>query len=164
MVYRQREASGIGEGLFDLDFEKFATPHIVKLAYVLTVVLAGLMSLVVLWRTLNAGAIGFVLGWVIAPLFFFAVLAYSRVVLEALSAVVGMGQNISEMASRTVTPVADRQTALEYLGEHGKSRVDEIADGPGIPEPDLRRVLTSLKNEGRIQEESLGTYGPVRTG
>jgi len=74
--------------LFDVDFQSFITPRIVKVLYVLTMVVFGLAALVyVVWAFTESIVFGLLMLVIIAPLMFLLYLIYTRVVLELFLAI-----------------------------------------------------------------------------
>jgi len=74
--------------LFDVDFESFITPRIVKVLYVLTMVVFGLAALAyVVWAFTESIVFGLLMLVIIAPLMFLLYLIYTRVVLELFLAI-----------------------------------------------------------------------------
>ena len=74
--------------LFDVDFESFITPRIVKVLYVLTMVVFGLAALAyVIWAFTESIVFGLLMLVIIAPLMFLLYLIYTRVVLEIFLAI-----------------------------------------------------------------------------
>jgi hypothetical protein len=74
--------------LFDVGFESFITPRIVKVLYVLTMVVFGLAALAyVIWAFTESIGFGLLMLVIIAPLTFLLYLIYTRVVLEIFLAI-----------------------------------------------------------------------------
>jgi len=74
--------------LFDVDFQSFITPRIVKVLYVLTMVVFGLAALAyVVWAFTESIVFGLLMLVIIAPLTFLLYLIYTRVVLEIFLAI-----------------------------------------------------------------------------
>ena len=91
--------------LFDFGFTKFATPGIVKIVYLMSVVVAVLGWLMVVMSGFGmgrlgggstAGIIALLFGWIPALLF----VAYMRFVLEAIVAVIRIHDRVNEIAER----------------------------------------------------------------
>jgi hypothetical protein len=74
--------------LFDIDFESFITTRLVKVLYVLTMIVFGIVALgyIVFAFTVSA-AFGLLMLVIIAPLTFLLYLIYTRVVLEVFVAI-----------------------------------------------------------------------------
>ena len=68
--------------LFDLSFNEFVTPSIIKLIFIVGIVLAALMSLVVFAGFASQGGGAVVAGIVFAPLVFFVYVLFARVLSE----------------------------------------------------------------------------------
>ena len=74
--------------LFDVDFQSFITPRIVKVLYVLTMVVFGLAALAyIIWAFTESIGFGLLMLVIIAPLTFLLYLIYTRVVLEIFLAI-----------------------------------------------------------------------------
>lgn len=91
--------------LFDFGFTKFATPGIVKIVYLLSVVVAGLGWLTVVVSGFGMGryaggammgTVALLFGWIPALLF----VAYMRFILEAIVAVIRIHDRVNEIAER----------------------------------------------------------------
>jgi hypothetical protein len=68
--------------LFDLSFNEFVTPSIIKLIFIVGIVLAALMSLVVFAGFASQGGGAVLAGIVFAPLVFFVYVLFARVLSE----------------------------------------------------------------------------------
>jgi hypothetical protein len=68
--------------LFDLSFNEFVTPSIIKLIFIVGIVLAALMSLVVFAGFASQGGGGVLAGIVFGPLVFFVYVLFARVLSE----------------------------------------------------------------------------------
>ncbi len=77
--------------LFDLSFKKFVTPQLATVIFVASVVLAGLVSVALLHMTL---------GFIIAPVFFFTALLFTRAGIELVLAVFQIARYSAEIARR----------------------------------------------------------------
>jgi membrane associated rhomboid family serine protease len=87
------------DALFDLSFDDFVLPRIVKLLYVLGVAVALLYGLG-MWGTLayNEGIPGFVAGAVLGPLLAAAGILVARVYLELLIVIFRIAEDLSAVA------------------------------------------------------------------
>lgn len=85
-------------GLFDFSFEKHATPHIVKMLFILAIVGAGLWALLTFVSLASVGGGAAVLGLVIAPFFFLIFVAYTRILLELVLSVTRVEQHTRVLA------------------------------------------------------------------
>jgi hypothetical protein len=68
--------------LFDLSFNEFVTPSIIKVIFIVGIVLAALMSLFVFAAFANQGGGAIAAGIVFAPLVFFVYVLFARVLSE----------------------------------------------------------------------------------
>ncbi|MFT3876570.1 MAG: DUF4282 domain-containing protein [Propioniciclava sp.] len=91
--------------LFDFGFTKFATPGIVKVVYILSVVGAVLVWVMAIISGFGAGryaggpamgVVALLFGWIPALLF----IAYMRFILEAIVALIRIHDRVDEIASR----------------------------------------------------------------
>ena len=90
---------GLG-GLFDLSFEKFITPSVVKIIYILVMVMAGLMWLFAMIAGLNNGFGGFVGDFLFGGLAFLIMILIYRVFLELTMILFRINDNTEKMANK----------------------------------------------------------------
>lgn len=83
--------------LFDLDFTEFITPSVVKILYILLIIAASLLGLFMLiagLASINDGGIVLVL---IAPIYWFLIVVYGRVMIEVFIALIRTAQNTADI-------------------------------------------------------------------
>ena len=86
--------------LFDLSFEEFITPTIIRIVYIIMIALAALYALgILLWLASTGGAVGAVLGLILAPLFFILALLMSRILLEVMLVLFRIAEDTQRIAS-----------------------------------------------------------------
>ena len=85
--------------LFDMSFEEFITPTIIKIAYIIMIALSGLWALAMLLTMANLGGAGVVLGLLLAPLLFLLAVLFYRIALEALLVLFSIAEATRKMAS-----------------------------------------------------------------
>ncbi len=98
-VSENNDNVGLG-GLFDLSFEKFITPSVVKIIYILVIVMAGLMWLFAMIAGLNNGFGGFVGGFLFGGLAFLIMILIYRVFLELTMILFRINDNTEKMANK----------------------------------------------------------------
>ena len=92
--------------LFDFSFKTFIAIDMIKILYVIAIALAGLMGLGVLLFSAQGGAVGVIVGLILAPIvFFISVLSY-RITLEIIVVLFRIAENTSIMAGRSDEDVA----------------------------------------------------------
>lgn len=90
---------GFFAALFDFSFRSLIGPRVVRVAYGITVVLAGLLALAFLVSGLSQGQpVGIVFGLVIGPLYFLLLVVYARVFLEVLMVLFRINDNVERLA------------------------------------------------------------------
>jgi hypothetical protein len=89
--------------LFELDFRHFVTPSVVKVLYILWIVMASIYGLILLIAGLaglgdtDGGSIIFVL---LAPIGWFLMVVYGRVIIEVFIALIRTAQNTTILVDR----------------------------------------------------------------
>lgn len=92
---RNGDETGVLSALVDFGFTRYATPRLVKILYVLTFALIGLLGLFYFGAALFSGEIGLILAaLVVVPLITILYLIYARVGLELLSIVFRIGEDV----------------------------------------------------------------------
>lgn len=96
----ENENTGLG-GLFDLSFEKFITPSVVKIVYILVIVMAGLFWLFAMIAGLSAnGLAGFIGGLLFGGLGFIVMILVYRIFLELTMILFRIHDNTDKIANR----------------------------------------------------------------
>ena len=91
---------GLG-GLFDFTFEKFITPSIVKIVYIVVIVMAGLMWLGFIFGGLSSGGFGgFLGGLIFGGLAALLMVLFSRIFLELTMILFRIHDNTDIMANK----------------------------------------------------------------
>lgn len=90
---------GLG-GLFDFSFEKFITPSIVKIVYIVVIVMAGLMWLLMAIAGLSSGFGGFVAGVLFGGLAALLMVLFYRIFLELTMILFRIHDNTDIMANK----------------------------------------------------------------
>lgn len=90
---------GIG-GVFDFSFEKFITPSIVKIVYIVVIVVAGLMWLSFAIAGLNAGFGGFLAGVIFGGLAAVLMILFYRIFLELTMILFRIHDNTEKLANK----------------------------------------------------------------
>ena len=89
--------------LFELEFRHFVTPSVVKVLYILWIVMASIYGLILLFAGLagigdsNGGTIIIAL---LAPVAWFLMVVYGRVLIEVFIALIRTAQNTTIMVDR----------------------------------------------------------------
>ena len=87
-------------GLFDFTFEKFITPSIVKIVYIVVIVMAGLMWLGVIIGGLSSGIGGFLAGLIFGGLAALLMVLFYRIFLELTMILFRIHDNTDTMANK----------------------------------------------------------------
>ncbi len=90
---------GLG-GLFDFSFEKFITPSIVKIVYIVVIVMAGLMWLFAAIAGLSSGFGGFIGGFIFGGLAAILMVLFYRIFLELTMILFRIHDNTDTLANR----------------------------------------------------------------
>lgn len=90
---------GLG-GVFDFTFEKFITPSIVKIVYIVVIVMAGLMWLGIIIGGLSSGIGGFLAGLIFGGLAAVLVVLIYRIFLELTMILFRIHENTDAMANK----------------------------------------------------------------
>ena len=123
--------------LFDLSFEEFITPTIIRIVYIITIALAALYALgILLWLASTGGAVGAVLGLILAPLVFILALLMSRILLEVMLVLFRIAEDTQRIASE-MGPDAPTDESGARLGRQGSTG----------PNPGERRLASA---DGRL--------------
>lgn len=86
--------------IFDLSFKKFVTPQLATTIFIVSVVLAGLGAVSMLHMPF---------GFIIAPVFFFSALLFTRAAIELVLAVFQIARYSAEIARRGRGPQASEE-------------------------------------------------------
>lgn len=96
----ENDNNGLG-GLFDLSFEKFITPSVVKIVYILVIALAGLFWLLAIIAGVSSnGLAGFLGGLIIGGLGFLVSILVYRIFLELTMILFRIHENTDTIANR----------------------------------------------------------------
>ena len=98
-VSENNDNVGLG-GLIDLSFEKFITPSVVKIIYILVIVMGGLMWLFAMIAGISNGIGGFIGGFLFGGLFFLITVLVYRVFLELTMILFRIHDNTEKMANK----------------------------------------------------------------
>jgi hypothetical protein len=90
---------GLG-GLFDFTFEKFITPSIVKIVYIVVIVMAGLMWLGFTIGGLSSGIGGFLFGLIFGGLAAVLMVLFYRIFLELTMILFRIHDNTDILANK----------------------------------------------------------------
>jgi hypothetical protein len=88
------DATGFFKALFDFSFTTFITPKVVKVVYIIATVLLSIAFLIVLISSFSESAGAGVLVLLIGPIAFLLYLAFIRMSLEFMVAIVRMSEDI----------------------------------------------------------------------
>ena len=89
---------GFVASLFDVSFNNFVTPTIIKVVYILVMILAGLGALGIAASGFGVSVVfGLIALIIIAPLFFFVELSLWRIALEIFMVIFRIGDDIHAM-------------------------------------------------------------------
>jgi hypothetical protein len=95
----ETNTDGLG-GLFDFSFEKFITPSIVKIVYIVVIVMAGLMWLALIIGGLSSGIGGFLAGLIFGGLAALLMVLFYRIFLELTMILFRIHDNTDTMANK----------------------------------------------------------------
>ena len=95
------DAGSFFGALFDFSFSSFVTTRIIKLLYILSIVVIGLVALGIFFGLLSRGGGGIVAAVILAPLFFLLYTIFARVWLEFIIVVFRIAEYSSEIARNT---------------------------------------------------------------
>lgn len=102
------EDKGFLGSLLDLSFTSFVTTKLIKVLYILTMVLIGLIALGIIGSGFAISTVvGFIFIITVAPIFVLLALIYTRVILELMIVVFRIAESTAEVASQgrsTVIP------------------------------------------------------------
>lgn len=87
-------------GLFDFTFEKFITPSVVKIVYILVIVMAGLAWLMMIIAGLSNGIGGFLFGAIFGGLMFIVMILIYRIFLELTMILFRIHDNTDKIANK----------------------------------------------------------------
>jgi len=87
-------------GIFDLSFEKFVTPSVVKILYILILVFAALFYLVLLIASLASGIGAFLAALVFGGLGFLVLILFYRIFLELTMVLFRIHDNTEKLANK----------------------------------------------------------------
>ncbi len=92
--------SGFFKRLFDFSFKEFITIKIISVLYMISIIGAGLWSLVILFGGVASGKFGGVVGGlVLAPVAFILAVIFSRIWLETVIVLFRIAENTGKMVS-----------------------------------------------------------------
>jgi hypothetical protein len=104
--------------LFDVSFKRLITTRVVKVIFILSLVLAGLIALALFATGISSGSsLGVILAILVAPLYFLLVAIYIRVFLEVLVVLFRINENVERIANSVGQE--DRLGQREREGEGG---------------------------------------------
>jgi hypothetical protein len=95
----ETSTDGLG-GLFDFTFEKFITPSIVKIVYIVVIVMAALMWLGFIFGGLANGIGGFLAGLIFGGLAAVLMVLFYRIFLELTMILFRIHDNTNTMANK----------------------------------------------------------------
>ena len=89
-------------GLIDFSFEKFITPSIVKIVYIVVIVMAGLIWLAAIFSGIGAGGFtGFIGGFIFGGLAALLMVLFYRIFLELTMILFRIHDNTDTMANKS---------------------------------------------------------------
>jgi Domain of unknown function (DUF4282) len=94
-------SKGFFGSLFDVSFDSFVTPTIIKIVYILAMIGVGLSTLIIAidgFRYL--GVYGFIVLLIVCPLFFFFSLLLTRIYMELIMVIFRLAQDIRVIRDR----------------------------------------------------------------
>lgn len=95
--FEDPEGRGFFDSLFDFSFRTFVTDNIIRILYLIAIVIAGLVGIAEIVRGFSSGiGIGLFTLIILAPLSFFLMILYARVVLELIMVVFRIEQEITK--------------------------------------------------------------------
>jgi len=96
------QAASFFDVLFDFSFTTFVTSKLVKVLYALSVIGAGLLALVLVMMGFEISqSVGIITLLIVAPLVFFFIVIYARVLLEFMIVVFRISEHVAQIAERT---------------------------------------------------------------
>ena len=115
--------------LFDVSFTRLITTKVVKVIFILSLALAGLLALTIFAAGISSGSsLGAVAAILVAPLYFLLVAIYVRVFLEVLVVLFRINENVARIAT-----VFGQGATSEQLGREGPLRhsaIDRLSEVP----------------------------------
>ncbi|MBE3555519.1 MAG: DUF4282 domain-containing protein [Firmicutes bacterium] len=109
------EGRGFFDSLFDFSFRTFVTDNIIRILYLIAIVVAGLVGIAEIVRGFSSGiGIGLFTLIILAPLSFFLMILYARVVLELIMVVFRIEQEMTKSRMQ-IDEIAAR---LQGAGDH----------------------------------------------
>lgn len=100
------EHKGFFVQLFDVSFQEFLTPKIIKVLYVLAIISAGVYTLILLGKAFSASVSGGFTVLILSPLGFLLGVVNARIVMELILVLFRIAENTGETArqGRSQTP------------------------------------------------------------
>jgi hypothetical protein len=153
------EAKGFFGALFDYSFSSFITSRIIKVLYVLTTIVVGLWTLVIILVAFKASsAFGIFALLIGGPILFVIMMIYARVTLELLIVIFRIHENVHEINQRAGgavgNPVASPPPP-EPAAEP-PSEAAPVAVSSSVPEPAAAPTPVALFCENCGAERSPG--------
>lgn len=95
------QTTGFLNSLFDFSFTSFLTSKIIKLLYGLSIAVAGLLCLFLIMTGFEiSSSIGVITLLIVAPLVFFLLVVYARVMLEMIIVIFRISEHAAEVAEQ----------------------------------------------------------------
>jgi len=95
------QAASFLDALFDFSFTTFVTSKLVKVLYALSVIGAGLLALVLVMMGFEISqSVGIITLLIVAPLVFFLIVIYVRVLLEVMIVVFRIAEHLAQIAEK----------------------------------------------------------------
>ena len=92
------ENQGFIGALFDMSFTQFVTTKLIKLLFMISIGISGLVALGVLFYGLTSGGFMAVVGIIVAPVLFLLYVLGARIWLELVIVVFRIAENTAEIA------------------------------------------------------------------
>jgi hypothetical protein len=126
------QATGFFASLFDYSFRAFITPKIIKLLYILSTIVVGLWTLlVILWGFKQSTGLGILMLVILGPIFFVITMIYVRVWLELLIVFFRIQGDVNEI---NVRGGGQAGTAVEPMPS---SAGPPMVEPPTTPAPEM---------------------------
>ena len=85
--------------LFDMSFDEFITPTVMKVLYIIAIALSALWALGLLAALADSGGAEFVVGLILAPTMFVLSILLARIILESMLVLFSIAESTRNMAS-----------------------------------------------------------------
>lgn len=96
-----QQAAGFLNSLFDFSFTNFVATRLIKVLYVLAIIGAAFCALAMVVSSFTASIVqGIVVLLIVAPLAFFFMVIYARVMMELLIVLFRMSEHLAEIAQQ----------------------------------------------------------------